>query len=96
MYYSSNSIVYFSHIDGLEEAGRKARLLKHPVSFPLILPPFPRSILSQFTSNTSKFKPTRRGRRRSREQAISFKIATEKVAHTLLMSCWPLWGEVIS
>ena len=46
---SLNNVVYFSHMDGLEEAGGKAELFRHPASTPLIVPPFPGSILSQFT-----------------------------------------------
>lgn len=49
MYCSLNNLVYFSHTNGLEEAGRKAELLRNPVSSPLMVPPFPGSILSQFT-----------------------------------------------
>lgn len=82
MYCSLNNLVYFSHTNGLEEAGRKA-VAQEPSFFPTDGPAIPWVDPKPIYQNTCTLRPVRSGRR---EQAVSFKVVTENVAHTLLSS----------
>ena len=75
-------MVYFSHTDGLEEAGRKA-VVQAPSFFPTDRPTIPWVDPKPIHQNTSTFTRGRSGRG---EQAVPFEAETEKPAHPLISS----------